>query len=83
MNVTDSQKSEILAHLKAGESLTARECSRLFDCDRLAARIKEIRDDGHAVDMTWETDGTKRWGRYSLAPPKPLPTAADGQGMLL
>lgn len=83
MNVTDSQKSEILAYLKSGHSLTPMDALRQFGCFRLAARIKELRDEGHAIDMTLEDDGQKHYARYSLVRKPAMQCAANGQGMLL
>ncbi len=86
MNVTDSQKSEILAYLKEGRSLTAIEALHEFNCFRLAARIAELRAEGHDILIEWGADGMgKRWGIYYLAHDQvnPPPPMADGQGMLL
>ena len=44
-----SQKSDILAALKRGEMLTARDADRRFDCMRLAARIYDLRQDGWGI----------------------------------
>ena len=41
-----SQKSDILAALKRGETLTAMDALTRFGCFRLAARICELRQDG-------------------------------------
>lgn len=62
-----TQTETILAHLKNGGSITPIDALRDYGCFRLAARIKEIRDEGHDVQTTWDTDGTKKWARYSLA----------------
>lgn len=76
-----SQSDMILAHLQSGCSITPMEALREFGCFRLAARIKEIRDAGHDVEMVLEGDGEKNWARYSLK--RAVPTyAADGQGLL-
>jgi len=75
-----TQTETILAHLQAGGSITPIDALREFGCFRLAARIKEIRAAGFDVDMDLETDGEKRWARYSLKPAVPA-FAADGQGL--
>lgn len=78
-----TQTESILAHLQSGESLTPLDALNLFGCFRLAARIKELRDEGHAIDMTLEDDGGgKHYARYSLARKPQMACAADGQGML-
>ena len=41
-----SQKSDILAALKRGETLTAMDALTRFGCFRLAARICELRQEG-------------------------------------
>jgi hypothetical protein len=76
-----TQTETILAHLQAGGSITPIDALREFGCFRLAARIKDIRDEGHDVQTLWETDGTKKWARYSLKRAVPA-YAADGQGLL-
>lgn len=76
-----TQTATILAHLQAGESITPMDALRDFGCFRLAARIKDIRDEGYDVQMDWDTDGTKKWARYSLKRAVPA-FAADGQGLL-
>ena len=49
MNAT-SQGEQILNHLRAGKHLTALEALQRFGCLRLAARIKDLKDDGHSID---------------------------------
>ncbi len=61
-----TQTETILAHLQKGGSITPIDALRDYGCFRLAARIKELRDEGHPVEMDWETDGEKRWARYSM-----------------
>ncbi len=63
---TDAQVRLILAHLRKGLTLTAKEARALFRCDRLAARIKDLRYSGHDIYTTMESGGGKRWARYSL-----------------
>lgn len=65
--MSDSQRAEILAYLKSGESITPKDALQLFGCMRLAARIKDLRDDGHDIQMAFEDNGTSRYARYSLA----------------
>lgn len=48
-----NQRDIILAYLQAGGSLTQWEArSRPFRCLRLAARIEELRRDGHQITTT-------------------------------
>lgn len=44
-----SQKKQILAYLQKGKSLTQMEALYRFGCMRLAARVCELRDDGHNI----------------------------------
>jgi hypothetical protein len=51
---TESQKLAIQRHLsKPGRTITPREARRLCGCDRLAARMYELKGDG------WPVDGEK------------------------
>ncbi len=69
-----SQKSEILALLKRGETITPREASDLFDCDRLGARIwtlihKDGYDgsNGYFIDaLLIKVSSGKRVAQYKL-----------------
>jgi len=63
-----SQKRQILELLKTGQPITAHAARYLFQCDRCAARIEELRDAGHNIktDMIRLPSG-KRVARYSLA----------------
>jgi len=63
-----SQGEEILGYLQRGNTLTALEALSLFGCNRLAARINELKNKGH--DIGKETVKTPRGARiasYSLA----------------
>lgn len=62
-----TQTDRVLAYLKANpKGLTARECSRKLNIDRLAARIHEI---PLPILKTWvRTKGGANVIRYSLAP---------------
>ena len=62
-----TQAGRILAHLRAGNRLTALEALDAFGCFRLAARIHELRRDGWQIEeRTVETRGGKRVAEYSL-----------------
>ena len=56
MNTTTSHKTSkhrelILAHLQAGDTLTATQARIKYDCHNLAARISELRlKDGHKIE---------------------------------
>jgi len=68
MNATHSkptQAAKILSHLKAHGSITPRESLDLYGCFRLAARIKELREAGHAI----KTDNSAGFATYTLLQP--------------
>ena len=62
-----SQCDDIRAHLEAGYSLTALEALQRFQCFRLAARIRDLRDEGMEVEseMVLDEDTGKSYARYS------------------
>jgi hypothetical protein len=39
----------------------------------MAARVAELRHDGHDIRTTYESAGDTRWARYVLLPPRPIP----------
>lgn len=79
-----TQAEAILAHLQSGDSITTKDARRICGCERLAARINDLRKKGYPIVTHAETDGHATWARYSLAPRKPaMVCAEDGQGMLL
>lgn len=66
-NVTASQCARILAHLKAGNSLTALGALDEFGCNRLAARIRDLRDDGHDIQKQTVTVFNREGGKCRVA----------------
>lgn len=66
-NRRPTQASKILAYLRQGHRLTPLAALDLFGCYRLAARIHELRADGHTiVEQTIKTPSGKRIAEYSL-----------------
>lgn len=62
-----SQKSQILNHLKRNDSITALEAFGVYGVFRLAARIHELRQDGHDIRTEDRSDGQGRtYARYRL-----------------
>lgn len=49
-----SQKGEILNHLKKHGKITSMDAFRLYNITRLAARISDLRNDGHPINTTKE-----------------------------
>jgi len=66
--MTDSQCTAILKYLKRGRGLTALEAIQRFQTLRLAARIKDLREEGHPIQTEIVTDRNtgKRYARYRL-----------------
>lgn len=65
--MTASQNSAILAHLRAGKSITGLDAMSRFGCTRLAARILDLRQAGHAITgETITTENGKRFKEYRL-----------------
>lgn len=66
-NSKPTQAGRILAHLRAGNRLTALEALEKFGCFRLAARIHELRREGWQIEeRTVETRGGKRVAEYCM-----------------
>jgi hypothetical protein len=61
-----SQKQNIKAALENGVSITHLEAMNWFGCARLAARIKDLRDEGMSIQTTTVKEGRKTFARYSL-----------------
>lgn len=61
-----TQAGRILAHLRAGNRLTALEALEKFQCFRLAARIHELRESWEIQERTVETPSGKRIAEYWL-----------------
>ena len=62
-----SQKEQILRHLTKGESITPLQAFAKYCCLRLAARINDLRQDGHHIKTTTiKTRDGKHYAQYSL-----------------
>ena len=48
-----SQGERILAHLKAGKTISAKVAAQKYGCYRLGARIMELRDAGYKIYGNW------------------------------
>jgi hypothetical protein len=63
----NSQAGLILRHLQSGATLTALDALDLFGCNRLAARIADLRAKGYRVQSTLiELPNGKRVASYAL-----------------
>ena len=66
-----TQKDRILRYLQDVGSITAAEAMRHFGCFRLAARIRDLKDDGWKIEKKMESaknryDETVSYARYIL-----------------
>lgn len=60
-----TQTTRIYNHLKR-RPLTAAQAYAKFGCLRLAARINDLRRQGHDIETETVTQGGKRFARYRL-----------------
>ena len=66
-----TQQDAILTHLQRHGSITFAESLTLYDCARLAARIHDLRRDGHMIETKpMRTLRGKRVARYRLVRPQ-------------
>jgi hypothetical protein len=63
----NTQKTQILMHMRTKGSINSLLALKLYGCFRLAARIEELRRDGWLINATMVTRGKKRYAAYSLA----------------
>ena len=65
-----SQNQQILEYLSSGKKLTPLDALGLFGCNRLAARINELKQDGFAIESEMIdvecTNHRARVARYSM-----------------
>ena len=77
MTATITQNDAILALLQSRPAgLTPIEALNEVGCFRLAARVGELRSQGHLIVNTPETRDGRTWARYRLLPSKvssPIP----------
>lgn len=65
----DTQNQSILNWLKTGASLTPWDALQMFGCFRLAARIHDLRERGHNIEMEMvEKENGRKYARYWLEP---------------
>lgn len=61
-----SQNTLILSHLESGEAITPIDALNKFGCFRLAARISDLRKQGHVIKTDHLTSGGKTYASYRL-----------------
>lgn len=59
-----SQSERILRALKSGKPITPLSALKQFGCLRLAARIAELKRDGHAIQSRMTERNGKRFAAY-------------------
>ena len=62
-----TQSLRIYNHLMRGHTLTALDALNRFQCLRLAARIKQLRDQGVAIEARKVRKGEKWVAEYRMA----------------
>jgi len=63
-NQMKSQNERILQHLKKGRKITPLDALEKFGCFRLAARISDLRKDGHVISTENLTKDGKTFASY-------------------
>lgn len=80
------QAAAVLGALRSqrADGLTPDQARRWLHCDRLAARVKELRDAGYPITTHYQTsDAGARYARYTLAlPDRPAPLTGTQMGLL-
>jgi len=66
MSEFESQNKKVLKRLKKGYTITPRQASHWYDCDRLASRIRDLRELGHVIETIMVKKNNKRFGKYRL-----------------
>lgn len=61
-----SQNHQILTYLEQGKPITALEALTMFQCFRLAARIRDLKDAGHDIKSYIINVGDKKIAAYLL-----------------
>ena len=63
----NTQKTQILQHMRKRGSITPMRALDLYGCFRLAARIDDLRRDGWLINSVMVSRRGKRFAAYSLA----------------
>lgn len=62
-----TQKLKVLSHLRnSNTGITSWNAIVSYRITRLAARIENLRDDGHRIETVMEDENGKRFARYHL-----------------
>jgi len=68
IKINQSQIQLIREHLEDGHAITAMMALNMFDCFRLASRIKDLRDQGLNIITRKITQNGKTFASYSIDP---------------
>jgi len=61
-----SQKERIRDALELGQPITPLDAMQWFGCNRLAARIKDLRREGMDIETVYVKKGRSRYASYRL-----------------
>ena len=64
--MSDTQKQQVLAHLKKHGSITSWDAIQKYHITRLAAIIFILREDGNKIFTSNQKKGGKKWAKYML-----------------
>ena len=62
-----TQTQRILIYLQSGKQLTPIDALKKFGCFRLAARIADLRKDGHTIWTNYISKDNKTFAAYKLS----------------
>lgn len=60
----ESQVKQILAWLRSGKEITPMDALNEFGCFRLAARIKDLENQGYTIHRELVRNGDKKYNKY-------------------
>ncbi len=61
-----TQNEIILAALQEGKTISPLTALREFSCMRLAARVYDLRKDGHPINSIHKSNGHATWVEYKM-----------------
>lgn len=64
--MSHTQNRQILAHMRCRGSITPYIALRRYGCMRLAARTRDLKDEGHVINSVMTERHGKRYAAYSL-----------------
>ncbi len=61
-----TQNQKIFVALQQGKTISPMTALREFNCMRLAARVYELRKEGHIIDSIQKSNGNATWVEYKM-----------------